>query len=552
MGCAIGSVQSIPRGVGEPAHAETFSDRNLGGPGTVPRVCRYSRARIEGVNSAGVMRGATGNSDRGIVPMKQTNKAADPAAESAEGRPLTKRNSGEYVGDRTQSRVTTTSGLAAVREAARADPALVFTKLLTHLTPELLWRSFYALDRNAAPGPDGVRWEVYCEGLEHRLQDLCRRVHQGRYRPSPARRVTIPKEDGSERTLGILCTEDKVVQQAVREILSQIYEVDFRGFSYGFRPGRSQHDALDALAVGITRRKVNWVLDLDIRKFFDRVEHDWVLNFLQHRVGDPRVTRLVRQWLQVGHLDDNGRRIPSGRGTPQGAVISPLLANLYLHYVYDLWVDQWRRRHAHGDMIVVRYADDSVLGFQHGWEAEAFRRDLETRVATFGLSLHPEKTRLIRFGRFAAKRARSKGKGKPATFDFLGFTHVCGESLKGHFALRRRTMRKRQVAQLRRIREELRRRLHHAVEQTGSWLRRVVMGHINYYGVPLNSASVASFCQEVRKSWYRALCRRSQRKRLNWARFMRIAGYWLPPARVVHPYPQERFDATTRGRSRMR
>lgn len=484
--------------------------------------------------------------------MKQTNKVVDPAAESAEGRPLTKRNSGECVGVRTQSRVATTSGLAAVREAARADSALVFTNLLTHLTPALLWRSFHALDRNAAPGPDGVRWEDYRVGLEHRLHDLCRRLHQGSYRPSPTRRVTIPKEDGSERTLGILCVEDKVAQQAIGEILSQIYEVDFRGFSYGFRPGRSQHDALDALAVGLTRRKVNWVLDLDIQKFFDKVEHDWVLRFLRHRVGDSRVTRLVRQWLQIGHFDDNGRRIPSEQGTPQGAVISPLLANLYLHYVYDLWVDQWRRRHACGDMIVVRYADDSVLGFQHGYEAEAFRDDLEARVTGFGLALHPEKTRLIRFGRFAAKRARLKGTGKPATFDFLGFTHACGESLNGHFALRRRTIRKRKTAQLRRIRSELRRRLHHPVNQTGAWLRRVVQGHINYYGVPLNSASVGSFCQEVRKSWYRALCRRSQRKRLNWARFMRVSAYWLPEARVVHPYPQARFDATTRGRSRMR
>lgn len=484
--------------------------------------------------------------------MKQTNKAADPAAESAEGRPLTKRNSREHVGGRTQRRRPTTSRLAAVREAARADPALVFTNLMTHLTPELLRESFLALDRRAAPGPDGVRWQDYREGLDERLRALHQRIHQGRYRPKPARRGAIPKEDGSERHLGILCLEDKVVQQAVGEILSQVYEVDFLGFSYGFRRGRGQHDALDAVTVGLLRRKVNWVLDLDIRQFFDRVDHNWMLRFLQHRVGDPRIVRLVRQWLEVGHLDEAGRRVRANQGTPQGAVISPLLANLYLHYVFDLWVDQWRRRRATGDVIVVRHADDSVLGFQHHDEAVSFQRELEARVARFGLALHPQKTRLLRFGRFANRDAQAAGEGKAGSFDFLGFTHLCSYNSLGKFTIRRKTMRKRRISQLRRIRAELRRRLHHPVARTGAWLQRVVQGHINYYGVPFNSQAVSGFCYEVRKSWYRSLCRRSQRKRLNWQRYGRIAAYWLPRPRVVHPYPQQRFDAMTRGRSRMR
>ena len=484
--------------------------------------------------------------------MKQTNKTVDPVAESAEGRPLAKRNSRELVGGRTQSRTPTTSRLAAVREAARAEPALVFTNLMTHLTPASLKESFYALDRRAAPGSDNVRWQDYQEGLDDRLRVLHQRIHQGRYRPRPARRVAIPKEDGTERFLGILCLGDKVVQQAVGEILSQIYESDFLGFSYGFRRGRSQHDALDALTVGLLRRKVNWVLDLDISQFFDRVDHNWMLRFLQHRVGDPRIVRLVRQWLEVGHLDEAGRRVRAKQGTPQGAVISPLLANIYLHYVFDLWVEQWRRRHATGDVIVVRYADDSALGFQHRDEALSFQHQLEARLAKFGLALHPKKTRLLRFGRYAIRDAQAMGEGRPESFDFLGFTHLCSHNSLGRFTIRRKTMRKRRVSQLKRIRAELRRRLHDPVARTGAWLQRVVQGHINYYGVPLNSQTVSGFCYEVRKSWYRTLCRRSQRKRLNWQRYGRIADYWLPRPRVVHPYPEQRFDAKTQGRSRMR
>ncbi len=484
--------------------------------------------------------------------MKRTNKTAKTVAESVEGRPLTKSNGREYAGGRTQSRSPTTSRLAAVREAARAKPALVFTNLMVHLTPRLLEESFLALDRHAAPGSDGVSWQDYREGLEGRLRALHQRLHQGRYRPAPARRVSIPKEDGGERQLGILCVEDKVVQQAVGEILSSIYEVDFLGFSYGFRRGRGQHDALDALTVGLLRRKVNWVLDLDIQTFFDSVEHGWMLRFLQHRVGDPRIVRLVRQWLEVGHWDEAGRRVGARQGTPQGAVISPLLANIYLHYVFDLWVNQWRRRRSRGEVIVVRYADDSVLGFQHHADAVRFRQELVGRMADFGLSVHPHKTRLLRFGRFAIEEARAAGEGKPSGFDFLGFTHLCSHTRNGGFVIRRKTMRKRRTAQLKRIRQELRRRLHHPIAHTGAWLKRVVQGHINYYGVPFNSRAMAAFCYDVRTSWYRALCRRSQRKSLNWQRYARIADYWLPRPCIVHPYPEQRFDVMTRGRSRMR
>jgi len=484
--------------------------------------------------------------------MKRTNKTVNPVAESVEERSRTKRNSREYVGGRTQRRNPTTSRLAAVREAASADKALVFTNLLTHLTPRLLYEAYMALDRRAAPGADGVRWQDYQEGLRERLLALHARLHEGSYRPRPARRVAIPKADGGERMLGILCIEDKIVQQAIGEILSCIYDTDFLGFSYGFRRGRGQHDALDALVVGLKRRKVNWVLDLDIRKFFDSVDHDWMLRFLRHRVGDPRIIRLIRQWLEVGHLDDAGRRVRAKRGMPQGAVISPLLSNMYLHYVYDLWVDQWRRRHAHGDVIVVRYADDSVLGFQHRDEAEAFRRALTGRMERFGLSLHPEKTRLLRFGRFAARDAAAAGEGKPGTFDFLGFTHICGQNSLGWYTTFRQTSKVRQTAVLKRIRAELRRRLHDPVSRTGAWLQRVMQGYIEYFGVPFNSWRVAAFRYEVRKAWYRALRRRSQRKRLNWRRFAPIADFWFPRQLVVHPYPEQRFDARTRGRSRMR
>lgn len=475
--------------------------------------------------------------------MKRTNKTADPVAESAEGRARTKRNGREHVGDRTQSRSSTTFGLAAVREAARGDSSLVFTNLMAHLTPQRLYEAFKALDRTAAAGTDGVSWQDYREGLRERLLSLHTQLHAGRYRPRPARRVAIPKLGGGERQLGILCIEDKIVQQAVGEILSCVYETDFLGFSYGFRRGRGQHDALDALAVGLRRRKVNWVLDLDIRKFFDTVEHDWMLRFLRHRVGDPRIIRLIRQWLEVGHLDEAGRRVRARQGMPQGAVISPLLSNVYLHYVFDLWVDQWRRRHARGDVIVVRYADDSVLGFQHRDDAEAFRRALVARVESFGLSLHSEKTRLVRFGRFAARDARAAGEGKPDTFDFLGFTHIAWTNRLGLFEVRRHTSRGRQAAFLARVRAELRRRMHHSVSSVGAWLRRVLQGHINYFGVPLNGARLCAVCFEARRAWYRSLQRRSQRTRLNWARFGRIATYWLPNARIVHPYPHQRFDA---------
>ena len=471
------------------------------------------------------------------------NKTEKSAAEWAEGRALTKRNSQHDAGARAQNRISTTSRLLAVRNAAKRDKGRQFTSLMHHLTIDLLEQSFRALSHQAAAGADEVTWAEYETQLRDNLERLHQRVQDGSYRPQPARRVLIPKEDGSERPLAILGLEDKIVQQAVVTVLNAIYETDFLGFSYGFRPGRGPHDALDALVVGIERKPVNWVLDMDIRKFFDTVDHGWLLRFLNHRIQDRRLLRLIRQWLKIGVQDDQGRRINGTIGTPQGAVVSPLLANVYLHYVFDLWVQQWRKRQARGTIVVVRYADDVVVGFQNPDDASRFRREIEVRLQEFGLALHPDKTRLIRFGRFAHEQNRKRGLGKPETFNFLGFTHICGVSRQGRFLIHRKTRRDRLQAKLKALSQELKKRLHQPVRTTGHWLRSVVQGHLNYYGVPLNGAALSLFCTEVRSRWYRALCRRSQRKRLNWARFGKIADHWIPKATIVHPYPHQRFDA---------
>ena len=471
------------------------------------------------------------------------NKTEKSAAEWAEGRALTKRNSQHDAGARAQNRISTTSRLLAVRNAAKKDKARQFTSLMHHLTIDLLEQSFRALSHQAAAGADGVTWAEYETQLRDNLERLHHRVQDGTYRPQPARRVLIPKEDGSERPLNILCLEDKIVQQAVVTVLNAIYETDFLGFSYGFRPGRGPHDALDALIVGIERKPVNWVLDMDIRKFFDTVKQGWLLRFLQHRIQDRRLLRLLRQWLKAGVLDEHGHRVLGTIGTPQGAVVSPLMANVYLHYVFDLWVQQWRKRQARGIIVVVRYADDVVVGFQNPDDAARFRREVAERFQAFGLALHPDKTRLIRFGRFAHAQNRKQGLGKPETFNFLGFTHICGVSRQGRFLIYRKTRRDRLQAKLKAISQELKKRLHHTIRTTGHWLRSVVQGHLNYYGVPLNGAALSLFCYEVRSRWYRALCRRSQRKRLNWKRFGTIADHWIPKATIVHPYPYKRFDA---------
>jgi group II intron reverse transcriptase/maturase len=404
-----------------------------------------------------------------------------------------------------------------------------------------LAEAYKGLNPKACPGVDGQTWQQYGEDLESNLQDLSGRLHRGAYRARPARRVYIPKPDGRQRPIGVPTLEDKIVQRAVVEVLNAVYEVEFVGFSYGFRPGRSQHDALDALSVGITRRRVNWVLDADIRGFFDTLDHGWLVRFIEYQIGDRRIVRLIKKWLRAGVLED-GKRIRSEQGTVQGGSVSPLLANIYLHYVFDLWLQQWRRQ-TRGDVIAVRYADDFIVGFEHREEAERFLAELRERFAQFGLSLHPNKTRLIAFGRYAAERLGGPGGGKPETFDFLGFTHICGRSRKGWFQVRRQTMRQRMQRKLHQVRTELRRRMHEPVPTQGAWLASVVRGHCQYYGVPLNSHRLQAFRLAVIRHWYRTLRRRGQKHRLNWARMGRLAARWIPPARICHPWPSVRLDA---------
>jgi group II intron reverse transcriptase/maturase len=438
-----------------------------------------------------------------------------------------------------------------VREIARGDKEARFTALLHHVDVRRLRAAYWAIRPKAAPGVDGQTWEAYGQDLEANLHDLHDRLHAGRYRASPSRRVYIPKADGRLRPLGIATLEDKIAQRAVVEVLNAIYEVDFLGFSYGFRPGRSPHHALDALAVGIERKKVNWVLDADIREFFTSLDHRWLAKFLEHRIADQRVLRLIRKWLSAGVIED-GAWTASEEGAPQGASASPLLANVYLHYVLDLWAQWWRRRYAHGDVIIVRFADDFVAGFEHQADAQRFLTDLRERLAKFGLELHPDKTRLIEFGRHAARRRAAQGVGKPETFDFLGFTHLCGKTKTGRFWLRRITISKRMRAKLREVNDQLKRRRHQPIPEQGRWLASVVRGHRAYYAVPGNTDAVAAFRTQATRHWYKALRRRSQRTRTNWERMNRIAKRWLPPARVMHPFPNVRFDANTRGRSPVR
>jgi len=491
-------------------------------------------------------------SDKVVVPMKPSNKAGSPAAEMVEGSTLPEGNSQQTTVDRTQSRVATSSGLLSVRQAAHARKDVRFSALLHHIDVELLEQSYFALKRKAAPGIDGVRWQAYGEGLNESLKDLHRRIHRGSYRAKPARRTMIPKADGTERPLSILCLEDKIVQQAVVSVLEAIYEPEFLGFSYGFRRGRSQHDALDALSAGIYRKRVNWVLDADIQGFFDAMEHDWLLRFLRHRIADKRLLRLITKWLKVGTIHE-GRHELSRRGTAQGAVISPILANVYLHYVFDVWANLWRQRKASGDVLMIRYADDLVLGFEYEGEARAFLTEMRERLQMFGLTLHPEKTRLIQFGRRAINDRKRQGLGKPETFDFLGFTHFCTFSRKnGTFVIGRKTIRKRMRAQLQFIKQELRRRLHDSIRDTGLWLRRVLQGYLNYFAVSGNDRSLWRFCNAVRSYWLKALRRRSQKAFLSWSRFVQLTGRFFPRIRVLHPLPLNRFDARTRRRSPVR
>ncbi|MGC2466070.1 MAG: group II intron reverse transcriptase/maturase [Candidatus Acidiferrum sp.] len=462
-----------------------------------------------------------------------------------EGRGLAKGNLSQQNASRTPSRTDASSALERVRQAAKKDKKLRFTALLHHIyNLETLRTAYFSLKKEAAPGVDGETWRHYGGELEKNLQDLSARLKRGAYRAKPVRRVYIPKADGRQRPLGVTALEDKVVQRAAVEVLNAIYETDFLGFSYGFRPGRSQHQALDALYTGLLTKKVNWVLDLDIKGFFDGISHEWLVKFIEHRVADRRVVRLIQKWLNAGVLEE-GKRIRMEEGTPQGGSASPLLANVYLHYVFDLWVQAWRRKRAHGDVIVVRFADDIVVGFQVQSDAQRFWAELKERMQKFQLELHPEKTRLLEFGRYAADHRQRRGLGKPETFAFLGFTHICGKTSKGWFTVLRQTIRKRLQAKLQAVKTELRRRMHDPVPEVGAWLKAVVGGHIRYYGVPSNRYALAHFRFSVGKLWHQVLRRRSQRGRIPWERMTRLIDCWLPPARICHPYPSRRVRVTT-------
>jgi group II intron reverse transcriptase/maturase len=423
---------------------------------------------------------------------------------------------------------------------------LRFTALLHHIYNLDTFRwAYLSLKREAAAGVDGETWRHYGENLETNLQDLSERLKRGAYRAKPVRRVYIPKADGRQRPLGVTALEDKIVQRAAVEVLNAIYETDFLGFSYGFRPGRSPHHALDALYTGLLTRKVNWVLDLDIQGFFDGLSHSWLVQFVEHRIADRRVVRLIQKWLNAGVLED-GKRTRVEEGTPQGGSASPLLANVYLHYVFDLWAQAWRRKRAQGDMIVVRFADDIVVGFQRRSDAERFWAELTERFRKFALELHSDKTRLLEFGPFAAVNRKKRGGGKPETFHFLGFTHICGKKRSnGRFTVLRQTMRKRLQAKLNEVKIELRRRMHAPIPEVGQWLRAVVSGHFRYFGVPMNSPALHLFRFQTGWLWHRALSRRSQNGRVTWDRMRRLIDCWLPPVRVHHDYPLRRMGVIT-------
>jgi group II intron reverse transcriptase/maturase len=463
-----------------------------------------------------------------------------------EGRGLAKGNLPQQNASRTPSRTDAPSALERVRQAAKGDKKLRFTALLHHIySLETLRGAYFSLKKEAAAGVDGETWRHYGESLEDNLRDLSERLKRGAYRAKPVRRVYIPKADGRQRPLGVTALEDKIAQRATVEVLNAIYETDFRGFSYGFRPGCSPHHALDALYTGLLTRKVNWVLDLDIRGFFDGISHEWLVRFVEHRIADRRVVRLIQKWLSAGVLED-GKHLRVEEGTPQGGSASPLLANIYLHYVFDLWVQAWRRKRAHGDVIVVRFADDIVLGFQVKSDAEQFWAELTERFRKFALELHPVKTRLLEFGPFAVASRKRRGEGKPETFNFLGFTHICGKKRSnGMFTVVRQTIRKRLQAKLSEVKTELRRRLHHPVPEVGQWLRSVVSGHFRYYGVPMNAPALHIFRFQIGWLWHRALSRRSQNGRILWDRMRRLINRWLPPVRIYHDYPLRRLGVVT-------
>jgi RNA-directed DNA polymerase len=491
-------------------------------------------------------------SDDLVVPAKPPNNAQGGAAEVVEGRGSPKGNAAGETRPGHRAGQGVPSDLGRVRRVARKDRNARFTALLHHVDVDRLRAAYWALNPKAATGVDGVTWEDYGLDLEDNLKDLHARVHCGSYRAKPSRRVYIPKPDGRRRPLGVAALEDKLLQRAVVEVLNAIYEQDFLGFSYGFRPGRKPHDALDALAAGIVRKRVNWVLDADFRDYFSSLDHQWLERFLEHRIADRRVLRLIHKWMSAGVIEER-TWTACEEGVPQGASASPLLANIYLHYVFDLWAHQWRSRHAHGDVVIVRFCDDFVVGFQHRDDAERFWADLRSRLAEFSLELNAEKTRLIEFGRFAAGNRATRGLGKPETFQFLGFTHMCGKAWKtGRFKLKRQTDSKRVRAKLHALRGELMRRRHLPIPEQGHWLASVLRGHYQYYAVPENSQALHAFRRQTVRHWRHALERRSQRGRISWERMYRLENRWLPEPRILHPWPEARFYAKTQGRSPVR
>lgn len=489
-----------------------------------------------------------GESDVLVVPEKPANngaparKGVQHSAELVEGRGTTEGNVMQPTADGMQSPSKVSRGVHGIREAAMSGRVDRFTSLLHHVDEMLLAASFEQLNRRAVPGIDGVTWMEYGDDVRANVADLKDRLHSGRYRAQPSRRQYISKLDGQLRPLGIAALEDKVAQQALVTVLEQIYETDFKGFSYGYRPGRDAHMALDALSVALTERPIQWVIDADIQGFFDAIDHDWMMRFLEHRIGDKRVLRLIAKWLRAG-VSEDGQWSPSRQGTPQGAVISPLLANVYLHYVFDLWIEWWRKHHAIGEVVVIRYADDFVIGFQQERDARRCLEDMKGRFARFALTLHPEKTRLLEFGPFAQVQRKRRGEGKPESFDFLGFTHSCSRTRDGRFCVRRKTIAKRMRAKLRKLKELLMKRRHEPVPQQGAWLRSVIMGWYRYYAVPLNIKSLGRFRQWLSRLWWFALRRRSQRARetLWWDRMRRLVDRWLPQPKILHPWPNARF-----------
>jgi len=532
--------EEIPRGHRPLARSET----SHAGAG-IPRAHRSDetdRSHREVARRTTVMHGHE-ESDGRVVPTKPWNKTAQAAADMVEGRRPTKRNSDEQNMPRTQRRNGMPNALARVHEAARANRKQQFTALLHHVYDvDRLRSAYHSIKRDAAAGVDGETWQHYGEMLEENLRELAAKLNRGAYRAKPVRRVYIPKADGRQRPVGVPALEDKIVQRAVTDVLGAIYETDFLGFSYGFRPKRSPHDALDALSVGLMKRKVNWVLDADIRGFFDALDHEWLVKFIEHRIADKRVVRLIQKWLNAGVLEE-GKRTRSEMGAVQGGSISPLLANIYLHYVFDLWIQRWRQTEAHGDVVVVRFADDFVIGFEKREDADRFSLALRERLTRFGLELHEGKTRLIEFGRFAVRDRKRRGESRPETFDFLGFTHICAETRQGYFSVVRHTARDRQRSKLRSLRIELRSRMHLPLEEQGAYLRAVVTGHVRYFGVPFNTEAIAHFRQGAGWLWWRTLRRRGNRKELPWRKMARLIERWVPHTRVCQPHSLERFRA---------